>query len=229
MSVITVLFITMLAASSVCAGVIFEDFALTGYGNFMNTQPGFLGDIIGGTLSPGTFWIKIDATGWPDDDPETPNNERWDHIFSNYFVYDNTPGGEGWDGYFPPVASGEPLPEWRFRTVAGDTLGGECSSFIVTMRDYNGNGILEDGEYDNKTFAANLIAHINFSTGCFESFCGSGSCSGTIDLVNEETWEEEIYVPSAASASGDLMLNDMFCTTGVESKTWSGIKAIHRD
>jgi hypothetical protein len=52
-----------------------EKFALQGNGSFMASPPLFAGDIIFGTLFPGTFWLKFDDAGWPADDPGTPENE----------------------------------------------------------------------------------------------------------------------------------------------------------
>ena len=141
------LFILVIASTSVFAAFTMESFALLGNGSLMDATPIFSGDIIQGTLAPGTFWIRLNlASSWPLDIPETPENERWDHIFSTYFTYDDTEGNEGWDGYFPPAGSGETLSDWRFYTAAGDTLGGLCSAFTITIRDVNGNGILEDNE-----------------------------------------------------------------------------------
>jgi len=218
-------------AVSIVSGISFktETYALIGTGSLMESPAYFLGNIISGTLSPGTFWIRFDDSTWPMDDPGTSNNERWDYIFSHYFTYDATPDNEGWDGKFPPVGSGEPNPTWRFYTAAGDTLGGNCAGFLITIRDVNGNGILETSEYESKVISSNIIAWINYSGGCFNTWCGQGSFSGTLDVVNAETWEEELYVPSATSASGLLNLRDDGCSVGVEPATWGKIKSIYED
>ncbi|HUV35621.1 MAG TPA: hypothetical protein VMX58_01635, partial [Patescibacteria group bacterium] len=223
------LFTLLIASTSVYAGFQMETFALLGNGSFMDATPIFSGNIIQGTLATGTFWMRLNmAAGWPADNPGTPNNERWEYIFSTYFTYDDTEGSEGWDGSFPPLGSGEQLPDWRFYTDAGDTLGGLCSSFIVTIRDINGNGILEDNERANKDIAMTFVCYINFGGGCFNQLCGPGSASGGLDTAVGE-WEEELYIPSATSASGRLYLTDSGCSTGVESKTWSGLKVIYKD
>lgn len=211
------------------AAMIVETFALSGNGSFMASPPIFSGNIIAGTLAPGTFWFELNDNGWPVDDPGTPNNERWDYIFSNYFQYDPTTGGEGWDGRFPSSLLGDSAPEWRFFTAAGDTCGGLTTSFTVTIRDYNANGIMEDSEYINKVFSIGLFCYINFGTGEFESFCGQGNCSGTLNLLDESSWDEEFYVPSPTSASGRLYLRDTNCTTGTEESSWGSIKKIHNN
>ncbi len=205
-----------------------ETFSLQGYGSFMDAPPRFEGDLIGGTLAPGTFWLEIDDSSWPADDSGTPENERWNYIFSNYFTYDNTTGAEGWDGYFPETSFGDKQPEWRFFTAAGDTLGGLCTQLIVTIRDYNGNGIMEDSEYQQKVMSATLVAWINFSGGCFETYCGQGSMAGELNLTDEMTWEEEIYVPSPENPMGILHLRDGNCSTDIEVSSWGKIKSIYR-
>ena len=205
-----------------------ERFALSGTGSFMASPPIFSGQITGGTLFPGTFWIKFNDTGWPMDNPSTPQNERLEYILSHYFHYDSTPGAESWDGYFPPTASGEPMPTWRFYTTAGDTLGGSCTQVTITVKDLNANGIMEDSEYASKVIAGNIVAYINYGGGCFHNFCGQGSFSGTLNVVNSQTMEEELYVPSATSASGRLYMRDGGCTVGVESSSWGQIKSIYR-
>ena len=225
-----ILGLAILAITSGSAGAAFEThtFALLGNGSFMDSPPRFSGDIIQGTLAPGTFWIEFDDTGWPTDNPGTPENERWDYIFSHYFTYDNSTGAEGWDGRFPPFGSGEPSPEWRFFTTAGDTLGGLCTAFVVSMRDLNADEILDWGEFALKEISMNMVAYINFGGGCFHNWCGQGSASGNMNTIDEETLEEELYVPSATSASGRLYLKDDGCNVGTESATWGRIKSIYR-
>ncbi|HSG28407.1 MAG TPA: hypothetical protein VLA34_07990, partial [Candidatus Krumholzibacterium sp.] len=139
------------------------------------------------------------------------------------------PGSEGWDGEWPSSTLGEGAPSYRFYTDAGDTLGGLCSSFRVVIRDVNANGILEDSEYVQKQFSIGFVCYINYSKGCFTSFCGQGNCSGTIDLLDEVTRDEELYVPSPISASGLMFLRDVSCQTGTEAKSWGSIKSIYQD
>jgi hypothetical protein len=206
----------------------YEYFALEGYGSFMDEPPIFSGDIIGGTLSPGTFWVKFDDTGWPQDDPGTPEeNERLDYILSHYFTYDDTEGSECWDGVFPPSGSSEPKPTWRFYTDAGDTVGGLCTGFVISIRDFDADSIVDDNEYQSKQMSTNLIAYINFGGGCYESWCGHGNFHGDLDLIDEETWEEKFYVPSASSASGILIMQDDGCNVGVDDSTWGKIKSLY--
>lgn len=205
-----------------------ETFGLQGAGSFMQSPPIFSGNILSGTLFPGTFWFKFDDTGWPVDNPGTPQNERLEYVLAHYFHYDATVGGESWDGYFPPTGSGEAQVKWRFYAAAGDTIGGTCPQVSITIRDYNANGIMEDDEYGSKVVSGNIVAYINYSGGCFSSFCGNGSFSGTLNVQNWGTMTEEWYVPSATSASGRLYLRDGNCTVGTEESSWGQIKAIYR-
>jgi len=206
-----------------------ETFALDGGGSFMDSPPYWSGNITGGTLSTGVYWISMDDSSWPVDNPGTTNNERMDFIFSTYFTYDATPGNEGWDGEWPNTSLGDDAPEWRFYTDAGDTLGGLCSSFRVVIRDYNGNGIMEDSDYLAKQFSIGFVCYINYSKGCFTSFCGQGNCAGTLDLIDDSAMEEELYVPSPISASGRLYLRDTSCVTANDASSWGSIKAIYKD
>ncbi|MBN2072257.1 MAG: hypothetical protein JW814_12455 [Candidatus Krumholzibacteriota bacterium] len=205
-----------------------ETFALDGGGSFMSSPVIWSGNITGGTLFPGTYWIRLDDSNWPDDNPVTTENERWDYIFATYFTYDDTPDNEGWDGDFKGVI-GDETPYWRFYTEAGDTLGGLCSSFRVVIRDLNGNAIMEDNEYQNKALSIGFVCYINFSKGCFTSFCGQGNCSGTLDLADESTMQEELYIPSPIYPGGRLYLRDVSCVTDTDASTWGSIKAIYRD
>lgn len=203
-----------------------EKFALRGSGSLMHQPPCFGGSIIGGTLSPGTFWMCLDDTGWPSTaDP----SGRWDYIFAHYFRYSSTPGAEGWTGYFPPTASGEPMPRWHFVKATGDTLAGTVTQLLITIRDYNANGIMEPNEYQLKTISGNMVCYVNYGGGVFRNFCGQGSFSGNLTVTNAPAWVEELYVPSATSASGLLLLRDSGCSVGVESRSWGNIKSLYRD
>lgn len=204
-------------------------FSLQGNGSFMDSPPRWSGDIIGGELSGGTFWMEFDDSNWPEDDPGTTENERWDYIFSTYFIYDNTAGAECWDGTLPDKSIGDNDAFWRFYTTAGDTIGGTVSSFRILIGDNNANGIMEDIEYEMKSISGILVAWINFSAGCYESLCGWGSFSGELNMVDDLTWEETLYVPSATDPIGHLSLSDSGCNTDSEKSSWGAVKSIYRD
>jgi len=88
---------------------------------------------------------------------------------------------------------------------------------------------MEDSEYVNKVFSIGLFCYINFGSGEFQGFCGQGNCSGTLDLIDEATWNEDFYVPSEASASGRLYLRETNCHTGTQESSWGKIKKIHNN
>ena len=215
-------------ASNVQATDFHSNFAMEGYGSFMDANPTWSGDLMGtgGGLTPGTFWIKVDASGWPSDNPGTPENERWDYIFSNYFTYDDTEGAECWDAFFPNTDLGDNWLEWRFNMDNGDIVGGTSASFVITVQDLNDNGIMEDSEYRNKVFAGVMIAWINFGAGTFEGFCGNGGFSGELNVTDEVTMEEKLYVPTPYWGTGNLNLTDLGCSTPTENVTWGAIKAL---
>jgi hypothetical protein len=205
-------------------------FSLRGTGSFMAHPPRILGQIIGGNplLYPGTFWIVFDDTGWPTDDPGTPQNERLDYIIAQYFQYDSSAGAESWWGYFTPGNYGEPMPAWRFFSAAGDTLGGSCSEIMITIKDLNANGIMEASEYASKAMSGNMVSYVDYGGGCFNNSCGFGSFSGTLKVVNAGTMEEELYVRSPSYPSGLLYIQDGGCSLGVEESSWGSIKSIYR-
>jgi hypothetical protein len=213
------------ASSAVHAQPTMQTFGTVSNGSFMDSPPTFTGPLSGGTLAPGTFFLWLNDTGWPTDNPGTPNNERWDYIFSTYFTYDPTEGAEGWDGYFN--GPGAPAPQWRIFTAAGDSLGGDCTGLVITIRDYNGDGVLQDGEYEvGKVISSNLVCYINYSGGVWHGYCGMGNFSGALDVITSGSWDEELYI---STGSGRCILNTTGCVTGVESDSWSGIKSIYRN
>jgi len=226
MSVLCILVFAVASVSAITFRT--ERFSLSGTGSFMTHPPTFAGQITGGTLFPGTFWISFNDAGWPVDNPGTPQNERLDYVIAHYFHYDSTIGGESWDGYFPPSGSGEPTPMWRFYTAAGDTIGGSCTQITITIKDLNANAVMEASEYAAKVISGNMVAYINYGGGCFSNFCGTGSFSGTLNVVNAGTMEEALYVPSPSLPSGRLYMKDGGCTVGVESSSWGTIKSIYR-
>ena len=218
--------LALFIALNVQATDIHGNFALEGFGSFMDENPTWSGALTGGTLSPGTFWMKVDASGWPSDNPGTPENERWDYIFSNYFTYDDTEGAECWDAFFPNTDLGDSWLEWRFYMDNGDVVGGTSARFIVSVQDLNANGIMEDSEYQNKVCSGTLIAWINFGVGTYEGFCGTGGFSGQLTVTNQTTMEEKLYVPGPYWATGTMTLTDVGCSTPTESMSWGAIKSL---
>ncbi len=221
--------LVLISAPDAQTTTIYDSFALQGYGSFMDDNPTWSGNLTAGTLSPGTFWMEIDDSCWPADDPGTPENERWDYIFSNYFSYNDTEGAECWDAFFPNTDLGDSWIEWRFMLDNGDIIGGTSGRFIVTVQDLNANGIMEDSEYQNKVCSGTLISWINFGAGSYAGFCGDGSFSGQLNVTDQSTMEEELYVPSPTWATGMMTMTDEGCSTATENSSWGAIKSLYKE
>lgn len=200
-----------------------ETFKLSGFGGYVVSPAGFDGSINGGTLSPGTFVIDIDDVIWPLDNPATPQNERWQYIFTNYFRYDNSqPGAEKWTAYFPPLPAQLPVVTFRFYR-GGDKVGGILQSLIITIRDTNANGVVDPSELNIQAVAGNLIAHVEQGTGVFTRFCGQGSMNGTMEGYDMS----QPYVFTIST--GNLLLRDYNCAVGVEARTWGAVKEMYSE
>ena len=200
-----------------------ETFKLSGFGGYTISPAGFDGSIIGGTLSPGTFVIDIDDVIWPVDDPGTPQNERWEYVFANYFHYDDSQSGaENWTAYFPPLPVQLPVVTFSFYR-GGDKVGGILQSLIITISDKNANGIVDPSELNIQAVAGNLVAHIEQGTGVFEGFCGQGSMNGTME--GYDIGQPYVFTIS----TGNLLLRDFNCSVGVEEKTWGAVKEFYSE
>jgi hypothetical protein len=200
-----------------------ETFKLSGSGGYAISPAEFDGSIYAGTLSPGTFIIEIDDVIWPVDNPGTPQNERWQYIFANYFHYDNSqPGAEKWTAYFPPLPIQIPVVTFSYQRGA-DRVGGILQSMIVTISDANHNGIVDSAELNVQAVAGNLVAHIEQCEGVYEGFCGAGSMNGTLEGYG-------IGAPYVITVStGNLLLRDFGCTVGVDHTTWGAVKQIYSE
>jgi hypothetical protein len=199
-----------------------ESFQLSGFGGYIITPAVFDGSIIGGTLAPGTFVIDIDDALWPVDNPSTPQNERWDYIFANYFVYDNTSGAESWTAYLPPLPEQFPVVTWSFYHN-GDKVGGIMQSLIITISDKDKDGEVDLDEMKLQAVSGNLVSHIEQSTGIYEGFCGGGSLNGTIEGF-------DITQPYVMTISGgNLLLRDFGCQVPTKNTTWGAVKEIYSE
>ena len=196
-------------------------FTLNGSGSLLNSPAMFQGIIDSGPMSGGSFVITIDDTGWPIDNPGTPNNERWDYLLANFFTYDNTPNGEAWNGYFPEQGGLLPPVIWHF-TNGGDQLGGVIRYLIITIRDSDADGEVDQDELANQSVAANLNSHIEQSQGAYYGWCGFGTGNG--NLENFDPGMDDILTISV----GNLYLRDVSCAVPVEGTTWGAVKDLYR-
>jgi hypothetical protein len=196
-------------------------FTLNGSGSLLNSPAVFQGIIDSGPMSGGSFVISVDDTGWPIDNPGTPNNERWDYLLANFFTYDNTPNGEAWNGYFPEQGGLLPPVIWHF-TNGGDQLGGVIRYLIITILDSDQDGEVDQDELANQSVAANFHSHIEQSTGAYFGWCGFGTGNG--NLENFDPGMDDILTISV----GNLFLRDASCAVPVEETTWGAVKELYR-
>lgn len=196
-------------------------FSLNGAGSLLNSPAVFQGIIDSGPMSGGSFVISIDDTGWPIDNPGTPNNERWDYLLANFFTYDNTPNGESWTGYFPEQGGLLPPVLWHFMN-GGDQLGGVIRFLIITILDSDADGIVDQDELANQAVAGNFHSHIEQSEGAYYGWCGFGSGNG--NLENFDPSMDDILTISV----GNLFLRDVSCAVPVEETTWGAVKVLYR-
>ena len=204
-------------------GLIHPSFKLSGFGSYCISPAGFDGSIISGTLSPGTFVIDIDDVIWPVDNPGTPQNERWQYVFANYFRYDNSqPGAEKWTAYFPPLPVQLPVVTFSFRH-GGDTVGGILQSLIITISDKDHDAVVDATELNIQAVAGNLVAHIEQGTGVYTGYCGTGSMNGTME--GYDITQAFVFT----TGTGYLHLNNVGCSVGVEESTWGAVKQIYSE
>jgi len=167
--------------------------------------------------------IDIDDVSWPVDNPGTPQNERWNYVFANYFRYDNSqPGAAKWTAYFPPLPLQLPVVTWSFYHN-GDKVGGILQSLIITISDKNANGIVDPTELNIQAVAGNLVAHIEQGTGVYEGFCGQGSMNGTMEGYDLS----QPYVFTIST--GNLLLRNFNCAVPVEERTWGAVKEMYSE
>jgi len=209
------------AATFVSAANQTVTFSLNGSGSFLNSPVLFQGMIDSGPLSPGWFVIEVDDSGWPMDNPSTPQNERWDHILATFYTYDNTPGGEHWDGYFPVQGGLLPPVTWRFYN-SGDQLGGVIRYLIITILDSDADGVVDQDDLANQTVAGNFQCHIEQSQGAYEGWCGFGSGNG--NLENYDPGEDDLLTIPV----GNLYLRDVSCAVPAEETTWGAFKVLYK-
>jgi hypothetical protein len=195
-------------------------FDLNGSGSISGDPPVFQGLVSSGPMAGGMFVIEIDDTGWPIDNPGTPQDERWDFILATYFVYDPIYNGKHWDGTFPASGSLYPVVTWRF-TDGADRVGGIIVNLIITIADTDNDGIVDQDELGNQQVAGNFIAHIEQSAGVWDDHCGAGSCNGSLE--NYDPGMDDIL-----TIGGTLYMRDFSCAVPVKNTTWGIVKELYR-
>jgi hypothetical protein len=179
------------------------------------------------TFATGTFSISIDGAGWPGDNPGTPlTNERWEHVFANYFTYVNSAGSEHWEGYFPVQGGTSPQVDWSFITGEGYKLGGTMN-LTITINDVDADGVADASELAIMALGGNIFCKASKSTGEFLGYCGNGSMNGTMHAFDQGNPPMGAY--DVTGTGGTFQLNNTNCQVPVEEGTWGAIKAIYSE
>lgn len=197
-----------------------ETFCLSGTGSMLLSPPGWEGMIDCGTLDGGYFTIFIDETGWPTDNPGTPENERWDYIVANFFTYVPEELNEHWAGWIPIENTPAPPVVFRFY-MNGDDLGG-AMNLNFTIVDKDKDGVMDQEDLMTQALGANLVAHIEQSTGRFEGKCGPGAMNGTIEDFDPSP-VDILTVPS-----GFIRIWS-YCSVPTEHTTWGAVKSLYAE
>lgn len=165
----------------------------------------------------GSWSIDVDDSLWPD---ESDSTARWNYIWTNFFVYDDTEGAKAWWGDF----DGSTLPDapsFEFvTTVPGGTVAGDIT-FRIMIRDLNGDGLLAQSEkHRDSQIVYTLSINPNLGTGTFDDWCGYGSMSsGNFRFVNPPA-------DNVIQIAGLLKTEE--CPSPVEDATWGAIKALYK-
>ena len=210
--------VVIVAATLLLVGIagaqVHYEFHCTGTGNMVqDSPPVYSGDIDGGDLAPGTWLVTVPDEGWPDVGGPTDPNGRWDHIFTNYYVYDGSPIWR-WTGFFQNN-------DLFLEKTGQGTMTGICD-MTFQLIDVNHNGIIDGFECMDGLSGAVII--IQDGTGIYVHLCGDGTYEGS-------------YYRDCTLGSGTYMLDnvefDMYldleeCGMGAEAMTWSGVKSLFR-
>jgi hypothetical protein len=214
--VVVVVFVSLLALPCDAPSQMIElyNMQLDGTGGLMLDGVEYKGDIVFGMV--GTWTLEVDDSLWPD---ASDTVARFDYIWKTFFAasYDTTAGQESWRGYF----DGSTLPSVPRLTLHTDDPGGELvsnASFVVLMRDYNGDGVLSQSE-KHHTCQLSMTCSVETPpcTGHFYDYCGNGSLgSGNFNFTN---------APSADTMTLVSQFKVWYCGTPVSRSSWGAIKA----
>ena len=190
---------------------------LMGSGSLMMNGATYTGSFMFGMT--GTWTMSLDDSLWPD---ESDSTARWNYIWDNYFAdnYDDTPGAQAWFGYFDGLTL-PTTPRFEFVTTApGGVVAGDCS-WVIMIRDWNGDGLLSQSEkHRDSQLTITMQINPDLGTGAFENICGWGSMSsGNFKFVNPPQLN---YIQIVG------MLQTEACPNPVEDRSWGTIKALYQ-
>jgi len=186
------------------------EFHCTGSGNMViNNDPVYSGQIDGGDLAPGLWWIEVNDDGWPDaSDPQA----RWAYIWTNYYVYDA--GSQIWTATFSECIL-------DLEKTGTGTMHGTCDMTFQII-DQNGNGVLDPEECMDGLSGAVII--IEDGTGAYAHLCGDGTYQGWYmrDCVEgSDTWMND-------NIGFDMYLDLYECGMATDASSWGAVKALFR-
>ncbi len=192
-------------------------FAASGLGSLMKSPVMYSGTFLFGVS--GTWEVQIDDSLWPD---QADSTARFDYIWDTFFVdnYDNTAGAQAWFGYFDGTTLPTP-PTFDFDlTSPVGHVGGDIS-FVIMMRDWYSDGILDQSEkHRNNQIAGTLLISPDQGTDFFTDHCGNGSMSaGNFNFLNPPLDDSVTFMGQFSSE---------FCGSPVENSSWGIIKALYK-
>jgi hypothetical protein len=185
--------------------------------------------IYSGTMSiiaEGTWWFQIDDTSWEDtSDPDARFDFIWDRFFAPNYGSDIL--GKKWSGYFEaatavPYGDDPPTFGMDFTSSSGFPYSGHIGGSIritITVRDSNGNGVLDPGEKAaNGSMNADTLHEPGEGTGDFTGLCGFGSLG-----ANDFNF---VYPDDDDSIQNGWYVTTKTCESPVEEHSWGAIKAL---
>ena len=210
-----VLFVAAPAAADV-----YDPIGASGLGSLMKSPVVYSGTLMMSVT--GSWEFQIDDSLWPDPADSTARfNYIWDTFFADN--YDNTPGAQAWFGYFNGLTL-PTAPTFGF-DITGPLpdvghVGGDIS-FVIMMRDWYSDGILDQSEkHRNNQIAGTFLLSPNQGTGFFTDHCGEGSLSaGNFNFVNPDLDDSVMFMGYFESE---------FCGSPVDDSSWGVIKALYK-
>lgn len=204
-----VLIAVVLMFVSVAYAQVHYEFHCTGSGNMVKTGGPVVygGQIDGGDLAPGTWFMEIDDSAWP---PVGGDALRWDYIWVNYYVYN--PGAFIWTGTFDN--------NYLFLEKTGTgSMQGTCD-LTFQIIDMNGNGTLEPEECMDGLSGAVII--IQDGSGAYAHLCGQGTYEGF--YFRDCIVANPTYMLDNVDINMQLDLED--CGMANSPSTWSAVKSL---
>jgi len=207
--------VLVFAACLLIAGVahaeLTVDFFSQGTGNMVADVGNVIygGQIVGGDLAPGIWYIDIDDTGWPVDP-----GPRWDYLWTTFYIY--SPGTPSvWTATFDaPLLASRPVL-YIEHTGVGSMSGVADMRFQVT--DWDDDGVLDPDECDGDGLTG-IVIIIEDGTGDYADQCGDGTYQGgyTRDC---ETWDDFVQFQWSI---------DLYeCGMATEPASWGAIKSLY--